>query len=96
LGDSLKNSAWSGGVDADVWSSRIAELEERVVSAKRYAASMLEIAEKAERYAKEMGSFLGAGKLWKLILESRGVQLNIMPESRLRSMWPRRKLPGAK
>jgi len=47
LRDSLKNSAWSGGVDADVWSSRIAELEERVVSAKRNAASMLAIAEKA-------------------------------------------------
>jgi len=47
LRDSLQNSAWSRGVDADVWSSRIADLEERVVSAKRYAASMLEILEKA-------------------------------------------------
>jgi len=34
-------------VDGDEWSSRIAELEERVVSAICYAASMMEIAEEA-------------------------------------------------
>jgi len=53
---SHENSSWSGGIYAHAWSSRVAELEERVVSAKRYEASMLEIAEKAERYAEEMGS----------------------------------------
>jgi len=66
LKDSLKNSAWSGGLDADTWNSRIAKLEERVVSAKRYAASMLEIAEKAHRYAEELGSLLGAGEVVRI------------------------------
>ena len=58
LADSLSNSAWSGGADSGAWSSRIAELEEKVVLARGYAASMLGIAEVAERYAGEMGSLL--------------------------------------
>ena len=58
LVNSLKNSAWSGGVDAHAWSSRVAELGERAISAKCYPASMLEIVERDERYAEEMGSLL--------------------------------------
>jgi len=56
LKESLTNSAWSRMVYADEWSCRIAELEERVVSAERYAASMIEIAEKAQDNAEELGS----------------------------------------
>ena len=65
LEESLKNSDWSRGVKADVRSSRIAQLKERHVSAKRYAASMLKIAEKAkaQSYAEKLGSLKGAGEV---------------------------------
>jgi len=33
------------------------------LSTKRYAASMLEIAEKAQSYAEELGSLMGAGEV---------------------------------
>ena len=47
LADSLRNSAWSGGTDSHAWSSQIAKLEEKVVSARCYATNMLGIAEEA-------------------------------------------------
>ena len=53
--ESLRNGAWARTVDAEEWSNRIAKLEEQVVSAKRYAANMLEIAEKAQDHAEELG-----------------------------------------
>jgi len=48
LVDSLRNSYWSGGTNSHALSSRIAELEEKVVSAGRYAANMLGVVEEAE------------------------------------------------
>ena len=53
--ESLRDSIWSRTVSAEEWSSRIAKLEERVVSAKRYAANILEIAEKAQDHVEELG-----------------------------------------
>ena len=56
LADSLRCSTWSGGTDSQVWNSKIAKLEEKVVVARRYAANMLEIAEEAESYAEKIES----------------------------------------
>jgi len=63
LADSLRNSPWSGGTDLQAWSSRIAELEEKVVAAMSYASNMPGIAEEAKRYAEKMESLLEAGKV---------------------------------
>ena len=83
LKESLRNSAWSRMVSAEEWNYRIAELEERVISAKHYAASMLEIAEKAQDHAEELGSLKEAEEIiesQRLVfsLGSCGVQLLAM------------------
>jgi len=61
--ESIRDSALARTVDAEEWSNKIAELEEGVVSAKRYAASMLEIAEKAQDHAEELGSLKEAKEI---------------------------------
>jgi hypothetical protein len=63
LADSLRNSALSGGTNSHAWSSRIAELEKKVVSARLYATNMLGIAEEVQRYAEEIESLLEAGRV---------------------------------
>ena len=65
MADSLRNNAWSGGTNSHASSSRIAELEEKVVSARCYATNMLGIAEEAKNYAEEMESLLEAGRVVK-------------------------------
>ena len=45
--NNLRSSTWIRPSSAEEWSNKIAELEEGVVSAKHYAANMLEIAEKS-------------------------------------------------
>jgi len=63
LVDSLRNSALSGGTNSHAWSSRMAEWEEKVVSARLYATNMLGIAEEVQRYAEEIKSLLEAGRV---------------------------------
>jgi len=69
--ESLRGSAWSRTVSVEEWSSRIAELEEHVLSAKRYAANMLEIAEKAQDHAEELGFLKEAEEIIEISLQIR-------------------------
>ena len=46
-------------------------MEERVVSAKRYAANMLEIAEKAQDHAEELGSLKEVEEIIEISLQFR-------------------------
>jgi len=69
--ESLRDSVWSRTVSAEEWSSRIANLEERVVSAKRYAANMLKIAEKAQDDAEELGFLKDSEEIIDISLQFR-------------------------
>jgi len=54
LAHSHGSIAWSEGIDSQTWSIRVAELEEKIVVARRYVINMLEIVEEAEGYAEKM------------------------------------------